>query len=441
MNTIKGFISNGTLANNSPGQTAIFGELSERARTYSRTKAEFVIPSLYPNVRLDTFHTRNAGNANYTPNNNVISHILQVASWINDQHVNSAIPSNASKAGFITSLEAQFPAMTQVGINEILNGSPSTKRMPDYVEWHYDDSGVDTLIKVWFSDSRFRSQYDEYNIYIVPPITPINQLNNATATVNSLLANVRHSDIFNAVRTIEGEFPSTDTVTYPIVWNDPGVGTGTINTEWTAVVYGIAGTDLDNIKNAIRQYITDNSALTTWSTIYPALYADNEFVIVPLWGEIAVPESGLDVELYRGSVRAGNLINIALAHIPGSYSQSVNIVSFLGANLAVSSAFFRSLSYLAVGNPNNVNADFNFNSKYGDYLTALTTSPDWLRMSVETRNFITKLNDALEKAITVTATSPVPVGYTRVTRNSRVFLTFTLLGFQYMVLVKDSYQG
>jgi hypothetical protein len=439
MNTIKGFISIGALANNAPGQTALFGELSNRARTYSRTTAEFVNPTSNPNVRLETFVTKNASNANYTPNNNVVNHILAVASWINDQHTNSAIPSNASKAAFINSLSAQFTDMTDIEINEILNGSPSTKRMPDYVEWHYDDAGVDTLIKVWFSDSRFRSQYDEYSIYIVPPIAPINQLNNTTATVNSLLANVRHSDIINAIRTIEGDFPSTDIIAYPLTWNDPGVGTGTIVTEWTAVVYGIAGTDLDNIKNAIRQYITDNSALTTWSLIYPALYADNEYVIIPMWNDIASPETGLDVELYRGCVSAGDLINIALSRIPNTYAQSVVITSFLGLHLTVSSAFFRSLTFLAIGNPNNVNADFNLKVKYPDYMTALTTSPDWLRMSIDTRNFITTLNDALEKAITVTATSPVPVGYTRVTRNGKVYLTFTLAGFQYMVLVKSSY--
>lgn len=439
MNTIKGFISIGALANNAPGQTAIFGELSDRARTYSRTKSEFTNPSTYPNVRLETFLTKNASNTNYTPNNNVVNHILQVASWISDQHANSAIPSNASKAVFINSLEAQFADMTDVSINEILNGSPTTKRMPDYVQWHYDDSGVDTVIKIWFSDTRFRSQYDDYEIYIVPPINPINQLNNTTATVNSLLAGVRHSDIINAIRTIEGDFPSTDIVAYPLTWNDPGVGTGTIQTDWTAVVYGIAGTDLDNIKNAIRQYIADHSALTTWSLIYPALYADNEFVIIPMWSDIATPESGLDVELYRGAVRAGDLINTAIARIPNTYAQSVVITSFLNTNLAVCSAFFRSLTFLAIGNPNNVNADFNFIAKYPDYMTALTTSPDWLRMSVATRDFITKLNDALEKAITVTSTSPVPVGYTRVTRNGKVYLTFTLAGFQYMVLVKSSY--
>lgn len=439
MNTIKGFISIGALANNAPGQTAIFGELSDKARTYSRARAEYVNTTLYPEVRLETFTAKNASNAIYTPNNNVINHILSVAAWVNTQHTNSSIPSNASKAAFITALEGQFPDMTLVSINEILNGSPSTKRMPDYIEWHYDDSGVDTVIKIWFSDTRFKTQYDDYEIYIIPPITPINSLNNTVATTQSLLSNVRHSDIINAIRTIEGELPSTDIVSYALTWNDPGVGTGTLQTEWTAVVYGAAGTDLDNIKNAIRQYISDNSALTIWSTIYPALYADNEYVIIPMWEDIAVPESGLDVELYTGMVYVGDLITRAIARTPSSYAQSAVISSFMIANLAIFNSFFRSMTLLAIGNPNNVNADFRLKEKYPDYMTSITTSPDWLRMSVATRNFITQLNDAIEKAITTTATSPVPVGYTRVTRNNRVYLSFSLSGFQYLVLVKSSY--
>lgn len=439
MNSIKGFISIGVLANNAVAQTAIFGELSDLARTYSKTKSEFVDVVNYPNVRLDAFSTKNGAGSDYTPNSAMAGHILSVASWVFAQHQSSNIPSNASKATFIGNLEIQFPLMTNIVINEILDGSPSTKRMPDFIQWHYDDSGVDTVVKIWFSDARFKTQYDEYTIYVIPPITPINQLNNTVSVVNALLANVTRSSILNTANTLIAGQPPTSIQSSSVVWNDPGVGVGTINTEWTLVIYGIAGQDADNIKNAIREYISTNSVLTNWADIYPSLYAENEFTLIPLWNDSAVPEAGLDVELFRGAVRTGTLHSIATARIPPAYSQSVILSSYLTNQLVVLSAFFRSLTVLALGNPNNVNGEFDFLAKYPDYLTSITSSPDWLRMTLNTRDFTVKLNDALEKAITMTNISAIPVGYTRVIKNSRVYLAFTYGSFTYLVLTKNSY--
>ena len=84
---------------------------------------------------------------------NTSTHILAVLTWVFDQHSASAIPSNNSKAAFIASLTTEFPTMTNVSINEILNGSPATKRMPDYINWRFNDGGTIIDIKIWFSDA------------------------------------------------------------------------------------------------------------------------------------------------------------------------------------------------------------------------------------------------------------------------------------------------
>jgi hypothetical protein len=60
-------------------------------------------------------------------------------------------------------------------------------------------------------------------------------------------------------------------------------------------------------------------------------------------------------------------------------------------------------------------------------------------MTLLTRNFIVALNAALEKALTLTETGSVPVGYTRSLRDSRVYLGFSYDGFTYLVLAKISH--
>ena len=117
------------------------------------------------------------------------------------------------------------------------------------------------------------------------------------------------------------------------------------NDNGTLIIYGAAGNDADAIKNAIREYISTHSALPNWSTLYPTLYADNEFTIIPMWGDVAVAPTTLDPTLYASAIRVGKLITVAAAMIPGTYAQSVVISSYLNAQLYIASAFFRSLQH------------------------------------------------------------------------------------------------
>lgn len=443
MNILKGFVSLPALANNASGQTAYFGELSTYASTFSRTKSNFTKPDTCPGVEVIAFTTKNDTGAYITPSATVANHILTVAYWVYQQHQAGMIPSNASKAAFIADMVApgNNPDMTGVEINEIISGASPTLRMPDYVKWSFTSAGVVHDIKIWFSDTRFRSQYDEFEIVVVPPITPINGLNASTATVSLLLAAMTYGTMQQRINTAVNNIPPTVVTPYDVVWHDPGAPGSTRTTTWMAVVYGQAGNDSDNLKAAISQYIADNSALSVWDDIYPDLYAENEYIVLPLWGELGVPEAGLDVELYRGAARTDSASAIAAANLPSSYALSVDLPTYLSANLCMVSAFWRSIQLLIVGNPNNVDGDFNFVTKYPDYLAVNTGSPDFLRMTTATRNFVAALNAALQHALALTQVSPIPVGYSRVIRNNKVYLAFAYGGFNYLVLAKVSYDS
>lgn len=439
MNTIKGFISNPTLADNTAGQVALFGELSAYANTFSRTRQQYANNTIASGLELITFTSKNDLGVTITLSVGVRNHILEVCNWVYGQYGASAIPPNSSKLAFINALTTQFPTMSAVGINEILNGSPSTKRLPDQIYWHFDDGGTDTQIRIWFADSRFRTQYDDYEILVIPPLTPIDDLNNPLTTVNLLLNNVTTTQIINQANTLASGIPYTTLHTFDVIWNDLTVPNATLTTRWSLVIYGAAGLDNDAIKSAIREYISDNSTLTVWSSIYPSLYAENEFCIIPMWSDIASPQNGLDPTLYRSAVRAGKLITVSSSLVPNTYSQSVSIVSFMNSNLFVGTAVYRSLAFTVIGNPNNVGGQYNFGTKYPDYMAIPTTHADFARMSTITQNFVIKLNDALDKARDLTSISSVPVGYTRAIRNGKVYLSFDYLGITYLVLASASY--
>lgn len=438
MNSIKGFANIPALANNADGQTAQFGELSFLSKSYSRHQTNYVLPNSYPAVEFISFSSKTDTGTLAAISTAGAEHILSVSSWIYDQHGASTIPSNVNKVAFISSLTTEFPTITNVEINEILNGSPSTKRMPDYVKWRYNDAGTILEIKVWFCDARFQTQYDDYEILISPPVANIDTLNNTSASVGAQIAAITPSAVFTNMNVLMGNFP-TRTIAHPITWVYPANTSVTITTYWYLALYGPMATDLDNIKNAIRDYISNHSALTVWQTIYPSLYADNEFVIIPLWLNVALPETTIDPVLFGSVSNVNKLKTVATAMLPQTYAQSTNLSTFLNSELVVGSAFYRSLLFMAVGNPTNVNADYSFAAKYPDYMDVDSGSADFSRMSIDTQNFIIALNTALNHAKDFTMTSAIPVGYTRVVRNSRVYLAFVYNSFTYMVLARISY--
>lgn len=438
MNIIKGFSSLPALANNAPGQTAIFGELSPESLTFSKFKTNYANPTLYAGVEFVGFTTMTGGGSQITLSNTVSNHILSVAKWVYDQYNISAIPPNANKASFIAQLESTFPDMTNIEINEILNAT-LTQRMPDYIAWHFLDGAEDNEIKVWFNDARFKTQYDDYTIIVLPPVHSVDQLNNPTASTAAFLNGYTSGELIADIAAQAGVYPYTRLVSLTLTWHDPTLPTATLQTTWTAIVYGLAGNDNDNIKAQIRSYIAANSALTNWEIIYPTLYAENEFTIIPSWTDIASPESGLDVALYNTAIDVGPLLNKAASLIPSSYGSSVVLSSYLMSNLNVVSAFWRGISFLAIGNPGNVGSQFKFRQKFPDYMNIQPTSTDWGRISLLTRNFIVALNAALEKALILTETGSIPVGYTRSIRDGKVYLGFNYDGFTYLILAKISH--
>lgn len=438
MNSIKGFACIPSIANNADGQTALFGELSYKSRTFSRHQTNYAIPNTYPGVELVSFSSKTDTGAIASISTNASSHILAVMAWVFDQHSASAIPSNNNKAAFIASLTTEFPTMTNVSINEILNGSPATKRMPDYINWRFNDGGTTLDIKIWFSDDRFQTQYDEYEILVSPPVPSIDTLNNTLASVTQQINAISPNTAIANLNVLMGSFPAPITA-HGVTWVSPTNSQATVTTYWYLALYGPAASDLDNIKNAIREYISANSSLTVWPSIYPSLYADNEYVIIPLWSDLAVPETVIDPALFKSMAKVSKLKTVATALIPPSYAQSTNISTFLNNHLVVGAFTFRTLMFMAVGNPNNVNGDFSFYNKYPDYMAVDSQSSDFARMSQYTQDFVNAINSAVEKAKDLTSTSAIPIGYTRIIRNSKVYLGFVYDGFTYLVLAQISY--
>lgn len=438
MKTIKGFIVMDELADNTAGIVAPFGELSTHALTYTREKSYFFGGST-PDVRLVSFSSKDEAGDHYAIPQAPADQMLAIGQWIYDQYTTHLIPSNVDKATFILNLEAQFPSISDTEIGELLEGGDPTYNMPDFIRYKITISSTEYENTLWFSDESFRSQFDEYTVIVIPPHAPIDDINAATAATAPLLASFTAQVATDAAQTVAGDYPPTVIKVVSYVWHDPTAPASTLNAPFGLVIYGKAGDDNDIIKEAIREYIEDHSVLLNWSDVFPDLYAENEFVLIPLWKNIASPETMLDYGIYSPTSRVGASTGIATDLVPDSYAASVTLSTFLNMHLQSSNSVWRSMTFLAVGNPNNGSALFKFTDKFADYMAVPTTDTDFSRMSAHTRNFVLKMNDAFEKARTLTPTSTVPAGYTRTIRDGKFYLAFMYDGTNYLVVSKHTY--
>lgn len=437
--TLKGFFSMPGLADNTNnGAVARFGELSTHAKTFTRDEKNFV-NAAYPNVELVTFRLTDEGGAPVTPSTAFMSKLLAIGNWLYNQHISGNVPTNANKEAFINSIVSEHSGISAVEIGAIVNGITTSRNLIDYISLSLSDNDKKYNIKIWCSDAKFREQYEDYIIFTIPPINSINDLHTNITALSNLLSEASASVVMDKANELAAGFPYTKLVNVALTWHDPDNTLVTHKTYWYFVVHGDMGLDEDNLKNAVREYISQNSNKTNWDKVYPELYSENEFIIVPMWENMALPDGAASVGLYSSMVDYGELAAIAKSRIPTGYAQITNINTFVNNYLRVLSVYYRGMQVLALGNPSNSASYFDLRDKFPDYTCVNSTDPDFSRMEPLTREFITTLNTALEYARTMSNNSVAPTGFNKITRGSRYYLTFNVQGHYFLVLLKSSY--
>lgn len=436
MIVLKGFMAMASLANNTANSVAPFGELSTYSRTFSRDLVIHDNPAIAPSVELVSFRQVNDAGASVSISAAARNFILTIGEWIFQQHIGLLIPTESNRAAFIQSLGTMFPTLDNINIGEIKVGAVPGRYMPEWVSFDASDNGTDLDVKFWLSDTAFRSgQYDDHLILLVPPLPDIDALNTSTVALQAALANpLLNLNNLNQAQAFAQDKPYTALVPFELQWHNPTNPNSTLTTIWLAVVYGQAGQDVDNIRTAIREYIASTSALTIWPNIYPSLYQDSEFIYIPLWDRLAVPDNGVDQSVFTGAPLFGDFTQTMASRVPLSYGTGNALTTHLTQKAVAISVQYQGATVLCVGSPNNQNNIETFTQVYPDYINVPTVSSDFARMGSVTQAFSLKLNEALAFAKSMTASSTIPAGYTALTRGDHRYLCFSMDGYLHMVM-------
>lgn len=444
MYIVQGFLRIPQISDNSNGVTAPFGELSPTSWTFSRSIKNYSNATKAASVEFVSFKSVDETNKDTNIPAFISDTIVTMGQWIHTQSKKSAIPSNQQLITFVQAITTEFSNLTNtyglpaavknVQVGEILDTPIAGQRMPDYVAFELKDDKKIFSIKFWLNDKRFAVQYPYYEMVVLPPVGFVDALNGTTADVSNLLNGITKTQIVNQITAVTRDYPATYIYSINLRWHNPNNPTSTLETEWFVVVYGQAGIDRDVVKDSIRTYIAANSGVTIWTSIYPDLYAESEFIIIPFWSEVATIDNGYDEGLYRSAVPKYRMEEIENKQIPTSYNTVTDFAAYKRQYLVTCSTNYRSILFYALGNPNNTGGKFSLLQLYPDYMDIPTTSPDFNRLSTKTQGFAIKLNEAFHVAREYSRTKPIPTGYALSTKSNREYIGFDYDGFTFYIL-------
>jgi PKD repeat protein len=420
---LKGFVGYSALANNTPDVVATLGELSTYSRTFSQDILLFGgstggnTPS---SVDLSVFSSINAESVEVAVPSDYATTILTIVTWMYNQALAGTFTADPNV--FIQAITSQYGSLINtITIDQML--SQGGAWLPGYVQFYFTNASTvapsytsESRIKLWFADQSFQSEYDLYTIAVVPPITNLDDFFDVATQVQTEVNAVTMPQTMAAIKTAENGKPYTILNTQIFNWMDPITAGNYIPTNWTYLIWGAAGNNIDAIKEALQQYILANSTHTQseWAQIFPDIFTSTEFIITPLWTQYAIPNQTLVQGMYSPTVNPNQALVMAQDTAVGTEYTA----QYVSNNINIVPTAYKAMAMTAVGNPQNDGGITEFAVRWPDYIDVPTTSTDFDRMSQSTQGFVTLLYQLLAAAEVMTETSDLPTGITRLTRTN-----------------------
>lgn len=459
--SLKGFVSIGAFADNTRFETAPLGELSLQSATYSKDRSLYTTASdgVSPTtIELSVFSSKTLTDSAFPVPTPYQTLLLEIARWCHSQALAGTFTNNPEtcRSALMVEFDGKIidaisgPMVTQDGV--WLPANLVFYVNPDGLGATWDPEERAQLdrsrVKLWFADEYFAGEYDEFDIEFLSPI------NNArlddffllAGQVQTLVSARTMEETMILIHQIKDGKPETKIRTISFLYHDPLNLNWTLPTNWTFIIYGIAGDNVDSIKERLAEWILAHSTHTReeWAVIFPDIFTSTEFIITPMWNLIAIPNMTLQDGVYSPIVNNELATAVSRRTNTGTAYTQTHIDSVM----AVVSCVYKSLSLLIVGGPENRDGLDRFEEVWPDYLAVFTSSLDYNRMQPATQQFIAMLHAMLRVAETMTEFSDLPQSpypMTRLRRTNQSGETFMYVvtnmnNIQYLVLSRLSMQ-
>lgn len=426
MKTIRAFLAKASYTNNVVGQISEFFELSPFALTFSKRKGEYQYIN-FPGDILHTFVTKD-GDADYTLGVTELDEVSSVVASAVDYMTSHLFPFDltdlfntvqADMAGRISQL--QFGAI-KVGLEHTL---------PEWIEWR-SVTHVDLVVRVWLSNEAFENQYTEYEIVTVPPIDNLDRFFGHYGALASELGALTITDTIGRIQDFKGGVPESYTRVYTFSYINPQNTAQSTPVNWGVLVYGKNGDNIDAIKDAIVSYVLQNSTntLDEWKSIFPDLFKRTEFLLYPRWDKVAIANLTDLAAIYSSISEPAETYEFALAKWPSVTADWVR------ANLSVFPFDYKAIQVVVLNGTTNVVGKTHIKTLFPDYIPVPTSSVDFNRMSIATREWILQMVELIQIAETATEYSSIQNPIRRVYRDGLLYVTRIINEVNYLVAVR-----
>lgn len=425
--TLKAFVGYAALADNDQFEVAPLGELSPYSLTFVRD------PHIYgtgtnttpeTSIKLTAFSFRDLeGELQPLPSAHS-TFLLNVSRWIYQQALTGAFTNDPEV--FRQALAAQYgDDLQDITVGPMVQ--QNTIHLPSSLIAYIPYAAVSaqappethlTVVRVrlWFADASFRNEFDEFEILPVSIFDNLNEFFDSAGEVRANVAAVPASNIVERLQARAGTYPVTMSRVIEFDYHDPLVPTNTFPVPWGVVIYGPAGNNIDAIKQALVDWILENSTHSReeWAEIFPDIFTSTEFILTPFWNTYAIPNMTLQAGVYSPLVNLPTALEMAEATTTGTGYTTAHVRE----NLSVFNMPFKSLALAAVGGPENRDGLSRLEHMLPDLINVSSSHPDFGRMSPGTQQFVLMLERMMQAAETMTESTEVPTGFTRMKRTN-----------------------
>lgn len=433
---IKGFVTNSIFVENTVGVVSDLCELSPLSKTFAKELGVYHIPSKYPNTQLTTFTTYDDELKQIVPLTEYFSDIiLQIANTLCHKAITSS--STINKDSILLELISLFGNIIEnIEIGELVTSYDYV--LPESIFFTFKETPdiKDTVVRLWFVDSSFQSQYDDYEITIIPPIDILDDFFKPAARVKELVEGRSFNDFVQKIQNAKEEYPETVVKLENYDWVNPLNNENKIPTNWGILIYGLNGDNDDAIKDALEEFILKNSTHTRdeWKEIFPDIFKRTEFIITPMWVNIAIPNLLVEKGIYSPITNIEKAITIT-KKTAFNYSED-HIRAFIG----IMSHHHRQVALSIIGGPENRDSKYALTDFYPDYIGVSNTSFDFNRMTIATQEWANELSRTLEVAERYSENSVPPKGISKIIREDILYFSIRVNKVNYLIVAKSNFK-
>ncbi len=426
---LKGFVEIDSLQDLTPGVTAPLGELSLWSMTYTKDKSEFSHTD-FPGYRLTVFNFTDSSGNILTPTEAFVKEISQIVQYAMNYTALNMMPYDVSN------FEATMVADAVNNATSLLIGplySNNQIALPEWISWNsIAQAGVS--VKIWLCDTAFRNQYDLFDITPVAPLSNLDDFFKTPNQVKTALGNVTVSQMMDAIQLAKAGNPETYIRTISFNYISPVLGADPIPTNWSVLIYGLQGDNVDAIKEYLQNYILTNSThgRADWETIFPDIFKNTEFTILPRWDKMAIEDLAVQTGIYGSITDPKESITYAKNNI-SYYTQE-----WIDDNVEVIPFPYRYISLVIVGGPNNTIGSQHFKEIFSDYIPAGTTSLEFNRMVSKTQQWMLYIEQMLLIAENLDSYLTIPDPIRVIKRDGVKCLSLYYEEVEYLVALKDT---